>query len=54
MSADGPVNVNAQFAFYLSFVVAAVGIIVATRGHLSYERYQRETSVPTDLATSSL
>jgi uncharacterized protein len=36
------VNVNV----YLIFVAAAVLIIVATRGRLSYERYQRETALP--------
>ena len=37
------VNVNV----YLVFVVAAVLIITATRGHLSYERYQQEKALPT-------
>jgi uncharacterized protein len=36
------VNVN----IYLVFVVAAVLIIAATRGRLSYERYQRESALP--------
>jgi CAAX protease family protein len=36
------VNVNV----YLVFVVVALLIIAATRGHLSYERYQRETVSP--------
>ena len=36
------VNVNV----YLVFVVVAVLIIAATRGRLSYERYQRETALP--------
>jgi hypothetical protein len=36
------VNVNV----YLIFVAAAVLIIVATRGRLSYERYLRETVLP--------
>lgn len=36
------VNVNV----YLVFVVAALLIIAATRGRLSYQRYQRETALP--------
>ena len=39
-SADAPIG------FYISFVVAALVIIVATRGRLSYKRYQRETALP--------
>jgi hypothetical protein len=31
---------------YLVFVVVAMLIIAATRGHLSYERYLRETVLP--------
>jgi hypothetical protein len=31
---------------YLCFVVVAVLIIVATRGRLSYERYERESALP--------
>ncbi len=50
LTAIRPANVNTQLGFYLSFIAAALVIIVATRGRLSYERYQRETALPVELA----
>ncbi len=37
---------DAPIGFDISFVVVALVIIVATRGRLSSERYQRETALP--------
>ncbi len=47
LTASRPANVNTPLAFYLSFVVAALVIIVTTRGRLSCERYQPKTTLPT-------